>query len=78
MSYDRFIFCPDLRENDVLRRSLGMSSNREESDFIPSVLYSQIMRWMLIVSVEAVIVMEGCCGFLYFSNWELLVKLLCS
>ena len=66
--YDRFIFGADLRENDLLRGSLGMSSNREESDFIPSVLYDQIMKWVPIPSVEAVIVIEGSLLFLRRKN----------
>jgi ADP-ribose pyrophosphatase YjhB (NUDIX family) len=45
-----------------------LSSNSEETDFIPSILYDQIMRWMPIVSVEAVIVMEGSLLFLKREN----------
>ena len=45
-----------------------MSSNSEENDFVPSILYGQIMRWMPIVSVEAVIVMEGSLLFLKRKN----------
>jgi ADP-ribose pyrophosphatase YjhB (NUDIX family) len=57
-----------LGQTYVLRGSLGMSSNREESDFIPSVLYDQIMKWVPIPSVEAVIVIEGSLLFLRRKN----------
>ena len=45
-----------------------MSSNREESDFIPSVLYDQIMKWVPIPSVEAVIVIDKSLLFLRRKN----------
>ena len=46
-----------------------MSPNQDEdSDFIPSKLYDQIMRLMPIVSVEAVIQIEGALLFLRRKN----------
>jgi len=48
-----------------------MSSN-EESDFIPSILYNQIMQLMPIVSVEAVIVIEKSLLFLRRKNQPVL------
>lgn len=45
-----------------------MSSNSEENDFVPSILYDQITRRMPIASVEAVIVMEGSLLFLKRKN----------
>ena len=35
-----------------------LGSNRRETDFIPDNLYNQITKWLPIVSVEAVIVMD--------------------
>ena len=45
-----------------------MSSNSEETDFIPSILYDQIMKCLPIVSVEAVIVMDKSLLFLKRNN----------
>lgn len=45
-----------------------MSLNREESDFVPSALYDQIMKCVPIPSVEAVIVIDGSLLFLRRKN----------
>jgi len=45
-----------------------LSSNSEETDFVPSILYDQIVRWMPNASVEAVIVMEKSLLFLKRKN----------
>jgi hypothetical protein len=54
-----------------------MSSN-EESDFIPSSLYNQIMKLMPIVSVEAVIVIEKSLLFLRRKNQPVLRRMVVS
>ena len=45
-----------------------MSLNGKENDFIPSVLYDQIVKLMPIVSVEALIVIDGALLFLRRKN----------
>ena len=42
-----------------MSRGTNVKVPREESDLKPTVLFDQIMRWIPIVSVEAVIVIDN-------------------
>jgi len=57
-----------LLENGVAEGSNNLSSMREEVDFIPDALYTQIVKCLPIVSVEGLIVIDGVLLFLRRNN----------
>ena len=53
----------------MIKRSVScLDLNKDESDFIPDALYAEIMKRLPIVSVEAVIVVDGALLFLKRNN----------
>jgi colanic acid biosynthesis protein WcaH len=57
-----------LLENGVPEGSNNLSLKREEADFIPDALFEEIRKCLPIVSVEALIVIDGALLFLRRNN----------